>query len=237
MISVPQRRVLLLEIRDQTTKTVSFNALNLETNSFLWTNLVLDEPWWVSLAGAEDDTMLFTIYLEHQNPDKKGILAYGIHKPSLRWWNNDFSLVTLNRKSLLGYSLKMGQKLVLLDLQNGQELLSATTSDATPIPGPVQYLEGTTHFNTVKTFLDRKLNLSVVSALEYFEYDDKILVSYYVTENGLANYLIVFDTKGTVRLHEKLDEHLKGIGLDTFFVLSGCVIFVKNREELVSYFL
>jgi len=36
-------------------------------------------------------------------------------------------------------------------------------------------------------------------------------------------------------LKEKLDEHLKGIGLDTFFVLSGYVFFVKNKVELVCY--
>ncbi len=62
-------------------------------------------------------------------------------------------------------------------------------------------------------------------------------MSYYVTESGLSNYLVVMDGEGEVLLHEKLAEQLKGIGMETFFVLAGCVFFVKNREDLVSYFL
>jgi hypothetical protein len=89
----------------------------------------------------------------------------------------------------------------------------------------------------VKTFLEQKLNLSPVGAFEYLEFDSRIFVSYYVMETGLANYLLIMDNDGEVLLHEKLAEQLKGIGMETFFVLSGCVFFVKNREDLVSYFL
>ena len=87
----------------------------------------------------------------------------------------------------------------------------------------------------MKTFLGQKLNLTPVVALEYLELDTFIFVSYYVAEGDLVNYLLVLSADGKVLLHEKLDEHLKGIGLDTFFILSGCVIFVRNKRELVSY--
>ena len=102
---------------------------------------------------------------------------------------------------------------------------------------PSLYSEGTSYFNTVKIFLESRLNLLPVVALEYLEYDSKIFISYYTKENDLANYLLVLSHAGELLLHEKLDESLKGIGQDTFFILSGCVIFVKNKRELISYFL
>jgi hypothetical protein len=238
IVAVSEQQVLVLEIRDQTAKSVSFDALDVAAGKFLWRDLRLDEPWWVNLSAATRDTMLFTIYLEQQNPDKKGILDYNLRKPALRWWNNDFSLTHINGEVISGFSTKLGQRTVQLDLETGMvRPFENIAAEERRQVGPVQYLEGSNHFETVRTFLERKLNFKAVAALEYLEYNNQILISYYVTEKGLANYLIVLDQSGSVRLHEKLDEHLKGIGLDTFFVLSGCLIFVKNREELVSYFL
>jgi limonene-1,2-epoxide hydrolase len=74
-----------------------------------------------------------------------------------------------------------------------------------------------------------------VIALEYLEHDSTIFVSFYIQDGELANYLILISADGKLLLNEKLDEHLKGIGMGTFFVLSGCVFFVKNKVELVSY--
>jgi peptidoglycan/LPS O-acetylase OafA/YrhL len=47
--------------------------------------------------------------------------------------------------------------------------------------------------------------------------------------------LLVVDESGNMLLQEKLDEQLKGLGVDTFFVLSGCLFFVRNKRHLLSY--
>ena len=114
---------------------------------------------------------------------------------------------------------------------------SEEDSDETPdgVVRPQQYLADNEYFATVKRFLERKFNLLPVTALEYLEHDSIIFVSFYIQEDELANYLLIMSSDGQVLLQEKLDEHLKGIGLDTFFVFSGCVFFVKNKAELVSY--
>ena len=100
---------------------------------------------------------------------------------------------------------------------------------------PNQFFEGHSYFETVKTFFNQKFNLLPITALEYLEYDSLIFVSCYLQENDLTNYLFIISADGNLLLKEKLDEHLKGIGLDTFFVLSGYVFFVKNKVELVCY--
>ena len=74
-----------------------------------------------------------------------------------------------------------------------------------------------------------------VAAIEYLEYEDLIIVSVFVTETGLANYLYGLNASGEILLKEKLGEDLKGVGLDTFFIFSGHLIFVKNKNELTSY--
>jgi hypothetical protein len=238
---LPEEELMLIEERSHEERLVTFSAWHYATDTFRWQHVKLEEPWWVNLSAAAEGVVLFTIYLDTNNPDKKGILAYASEDLKLLWWNNDFSITSVLPEKVSGVSTKLGTKDVVLDLHTGKELKEAlplvSVKKTEPVLRPSLYSEGTSYFNTVKIFLEARLNLLPVVALEYLEYNSKILISYYTKENDLANYLLVLSHAGELLLHEKLDESLKGIGQDTFFILSGCVIFVKNKRELISYFL
>lgn len=241
MIALPQQHTLLLEVRNHEQKQVTFSALHYVDNTFLWRDVKLEEPWWINLGASSQGVIVFTIYLDTSNPDKKGIIAYDLYNLKLLWWNNDFSLSAVEEDKVFGVSMKMGAKNIVLDLNSGTEL---TTSQALPSEKisntflkPLLYKEGTPYFDSVKRYLGAKLNLLPVIALEYLESSSHIFISYYVQDNGLTNYISVLSHAGDVLLHEKTGENLKGIGQDTFFILAGCLLFVKNKQELISYFL
>lgn len=237
-LALPERDLIFLEVRHPERKEVTFSALQYLSNTFLWRDVRLEEPWWISLSAVSKEILLFTIYSDTSNPDKKGILGYRVEGPALVWWNNDFSITSVSGDKVLGVATRLGAKQVVLDLHTGQELPEQAFSNAGQDPSvvkPLQYVEGTPYFETVKTFLAQRLNLLPVAAFEYLEHDALIFISYYVQEEGLANYLLVLSAEGEVLLKEKIGDQLKGIGLGTFFVLAGCVFFVKNKVELVSY--
>jgi hypothetical protein len=104
-----------------------------------------------------------------------------------------------------------------------------------PVIRPFQYEEGTGHFDTVRDFLQARLGITPVATIDYLEFQRLIMVSVFVQENNLANYLYVLDSGGEVLLNEKLGENLTGVGLDTFFMYSDHLIFVKNKSELITY--
>jgi hypothetical protein len=228
---------LVLEIRKVESKEVMFSALNLMTNSFLWRDKKLEEPWWVNASAIVDGHIIFTVYMDTNNPDKKGIVVYSVKDLKLKWWNNDFSISEVGNGYVKGFTSKLGLKELVLSSDAGVEYtMSPSAPKESPVVKPVQYAEGMEYFETVKTFLAERLNLSAVSALEYLEAEKKIFISYYQEEDkGLANYLLVLSSAGDVLLREKLDGPVKGIGLDTFFILRGFLIFVRNKAELVSY--
>jgi hypothetical protein len=229
--------IMIFEIRDSDKKQVSFAAFNVKNNQWLWQDKMSEEPWWVNLNSVYSNQILLTIYTETNNPDKKGILIYTLSDFTLSWWNNDFSLISVSDSSVLGMSSTYGSREVILDLQSGKELkvVDKTENNRTNVHRPQHYHEGSEYFNTVKIFLEKKLNLQAVSSLEYLEHDGLIFISFYTQGEDLANDLIVLSAMGNVVLHEKMSGHLKGIGWDTFFILSGCVFFVRNKVELVSY--
>jgi hypothetical protein len=197
----------------------------------------LEEPWWISLSGVSADMALFTLYTDTNNPDKKAALAYNIREEKLAWWNNDFSIHTISDYHVWGFAEKFGKQELVLDAKTGvrQEALPPDVRIFEKVERPHHYPADHPYFDTVKKFLNQKFNLLPTVALEYLEHDSLIFISCYLHENELANYLFVFSPDGALLLKEKLEERLKGIGLDTFFVLSGCVFFARNKGELVSY--
>ena len=229
--------LMVIEARDHILRKVRFSAFNYKLNTFLWKEKELEEPWWVNLSGVSEDLALFTLYIDTNNPDKKAALAYDIVHEKLAWWNNDFSISAVTNRYVIGTAEKFGKHEMVLDARTG-ELREASSVDVrkeNKVHRPNHYPEGHSYFDTVKKFLNRKFNLLPTAALEYLEYDSLIFISCYLHENELANYLFVFSPDGTLLLKEILGEHLKGIGLDTFFILSGCLFFVRNKGELVSY--
>ena len=229
--------ILVIESRNSQTKQVSFAALDIQKNKFLWKGLKLEEPWWVNLAGIAQGMIFFTLYTDTNNPDKKAILVHRASDGDLVWWNNDFSLSEIFENGLAGVSDKYGRREIVLDIRTGKPMNRADLKilhDKTVVR-PQQFVSDHTYFETVKTFFTQNFNLLPTTALEYLEHDSLIFISCYFQEIELANYLFILSTDGNLLLKERLDEHLKGIGLDTFFILSGYILFVKDKTELVSY--
>jgi hypothetical protein len=100
---------------------------------------------------------------------------------------------------------------------------------------PLHYREGESGFETVKKYLMRIGEKELITGVDYLEHAGFVVLSVYVEEDGLANFLIVLDQEGTVVLREKAGGNLKGIGIDTFFILEGSLFFVKNKRELLRY--
>lgn len=230
---------LFLEVRDVERKTVSFSALNLRNNEWLWKDIVLDEPWWVSLAGLAGDRLLLTLYNDTNNPDRKSLLAYDIASKSMAWWYSGFSLLAANRLYVKGIDARFPGREMILGSSTGVPLQEVDfhleDSQNFPVIRPFQYKEGTQHFATVGHFLRSRLEIVPVATLDYLETDDLIMVSAFVRGNDLANYLYVFDTGGALLLKDKLGEGLPGVGMDTFFVYADHLISVRNKRELITY--
>lgn len=230
--------VLVIEIRNPESKQTTFAALDLLTNQFLWENVMFDEPWWISLSAVSGDVILLTHYTEASNPDQKSLLAYDLKERKLLWWQNDFSLASVNDTAVTGYSLKYGVKPLSLNVLTGkviEESVDTSAAQNLSVIRPLHYRENESGFVTVKKFMSRVIGKELVSGVDYLEYGSYVLMSVYVQEEGLANYLFVLDAQGAVLLCEKAGGNLKGIGIDTFFILEGSLFFVKNKRELLRY--
>jgi hypothetical protein len=230
---------LFIETRDAGNKTAMFSCVEVTSGKWLVEDKIFDEPWWVSLGGAAGDVLLLTVYTGTDNPDKKSVVAYDVNAHKVLWYRNGFALSETTSRYVIGQDTRNPGQFVALDLFTGN-LTSSTESHLADsqnftVIRPFHYEEATDHFNTVGNFLQTRMGISPLRRIEYLENNGLIIISAFVQESELANYLLVFDDGGQFLLQEKLGENLKGVALDTFFIFSGHLMFIKDKTELRAY--
>jgi Domain of unknown function (DUF4905) len=134
-----------------------------------------------------------------------------------------------DKTSFLFLSIQDGK---VIDPKGKQNNVSYTNDTVQPF----QYLDGEADFETVKNFLKAKLESTPKLGVEYREYANHIIISYYTGDPAaFANQLAIFNLQGECLYKEEIGTNLKGIGINTFFIASGYLFFVKNRTELVTF--
>ncbi|HEY3430524.1 MAG TPA: DUF4905 domain-containing protein [Cyclobacteriaceae bacterium] len=239
-LAIPKTSLLLVETRDDKNFVTKFSALDYQTEKFVWEDVTFKESWWIGFTAASPHTVLFHTYVNRANPDHKNLIAYDIFDQKIRWEVEEFSFMDWNESVIWGYHTEKDIIPATISLETGrmteQQWVGEPIQTGLDMHKPVRYLEGTPHFGTVKKFIYQKAPYSIVMGVEYLEWKNWIVVSVYHQQGDkLANYLLVFDQDGELLMEEKLGENLTGLGTDTFFILSGCLILVKNRTELVVY--
>lgn len=236
MAEVREEPILVLELRDEERRQVYFSGVNMNTGAILWSHPSPRDPWWASLSYATNHTLLIQQFDGMVNPDKRVWMAVDVASFEVLWEKDDLHVAALMNDRIYGHT--KGNP-VQIDLRTGKAHEVGKDyerpQEIQNLVRPFQYLEGTAHFDTVRNFLENSMNGKIVGGIEYREWDGLVFISYYVQEQGLANYLMVVREDGKLLLSEKLDDSLKGLGADTFFILQGCLFYIRNKRELISY--
>lgn len=239
MLAVESENRLVLEVRDDVNFRVTFSLFDYGKNEFVWKDVLLTETWWLNLVAADGNTILINRFLNKGgNPDRKSLIALAAATGSVRWEVEEFSFYDWNESEISGYRTKGEPVAVTVDLATGEvqeKPWQPKNNPSTERLKPVFYAEGTSHFETVKKFVNQT-DYPLVKGVEYLELSPWIIMSVYVPESEkLANYLLVFKESGELALTLKLGENLAGLGSETFFILSGCLFLVQNKTDLVAY--
>ena len=249
IISHPDNAILFIETRNESELLATFHALDMKSGAFLWRELLLDEPWWVGMSGAIDNILVLHAYQDGTDPEKKYLIGYDFRRQVELWRVSGFSWSYPEEGKLFGYLEEQGErKPAKLHLEtgkidwvpeNGPPVMQPSAQDKNiGLQYPFHYTEESEYFGTVAEFLKMRIKSHPVKALEYLEYQDLIAISYYLYQDKtLANFLLVVNTQQEVLLHEKLQDGLEGVGMNTFFVMEDHLIYIKNKNQIVGYLL
>lgn len=238
-VALSSENLLFLELRDESKRSVTFSALQYDRGAFLWQNREIVEKWWIGLLTASGGTLLLQRF-NPETPESRALVAVNAGTGDLRWMRDEFVMERAGMGWVSGFS-GSGRDRLTVDLTSGQvldkkvDLESIDDKISVPVR-PFRYEAGTPYYDTVQKFLTTRFNHTPEGTVEYLEFEGKVVISYHIRmSDGLANHLLVLRESGAVMLHTRIAGALKGLGTDTFFVLAGCLFFVRNGDEFLSY--
>jgi hypothetical protein len=239
-----EAQFLVLEIRNYEYRTVSFSTVDIDKKKILWHDYACKETWWVGIEAVQSDNIYFHGYNHIQFANHLGISCLQIESQKLLWERSDMIFHSIRNNQLVAKrkNQDFSSRFLNLNLQTGEindEFDGILENDIQPNLGvfyPIIFDAQDEAFSKLVIFLQKKLELIVVKAVEYLEYNDYIIISFYTKEGEkLQNRLILLDKNAFLLLDLMLDQNLEGIGTQTFLVLNNQLIFVQSKTQIKIY--
>jgi hypothetical protein len=247
IIADPVKGLLYVETRDGLQRKVFFHAIDLFAKKILWEDVSILDLWWSSLKFAANGNVLLVKFSDPEMPEQKGMVVVNGISGKLMWGKEeaqvidpDLDGIVISEGNKEGIYLKVNwesgdpmRELSLKELMAGRNKKGHETLT---VLYPFHFEEENSFFSKIQEYIEIITAQKAVRMIEYLEKGDKVLISYYIYEEGkLSNYMLVADENGNQLLHEKMQGELNGIGMDTFFVLKDQLIIIKNTNELQVY--
>ncbi|MFN0050487.1 MAG: DUF4905 domain-containing protein [Cytophagales bacterium] len=239
-----ETQCLVIEIRNYEHRIVTFAAINLRKKAVLWQNFSLKETWWIGIEAVKCGHIYFHGYNHIQYANHLAISCLQIESQKILWERSDIIFHSIDKNQLIAQKKNQdfSHLFLTLDLKTGHTLsefegiLNNSIEPNASVFYPIMYDAQDEAFSRLVIFLQKKLEFVVVNAVEYLEYNDFIIISFYIKEGDkLQNRLILLDKDAFLLLDLILDQNLDGIGTQTFLVLNNQLIFVKHKTELSIY--
>jgi len=236
----------VLEIRDESTRSLSFACINLLQGHVLWQNLKPEKSWWLSLVGIFDGNLILHKYASNQKPEPEGLMILNIHSGEIVKRMENWIFFNFQHHILTIYQLQNNQPIYkTVDLDNSSRDMKMLSENIRAAPedsnnlfnsaSPMHYPEDNPFFSTIYKFLYRLFKIDAVKAVDYLEISNKIIISYYIyTDKSFHNYLLVTNRAREIFLNDLIAQ-TEGIGIDIFTVKSDTLLYVKNQNQFVGY--
>lgn len=246
--------VFVGEDRTLDAKQVTFFCVDRTTGVVRWEKISLAEKWWVGIEAVHRDRVFLHGFSQPDMPDHKGIIALDLLTGRVSWSNNDLRFILASEHSVFAGKETIGGRMICeLDLRTGSMLQSweHEPAELTLAGSRMQSVPGTgvvfpSQLDEVRVNEDPALAMAyehcpkeaIIGSIDVLDYSDFLFFSYHEkgdTDSRLQHPLKVVDKKeGTVVLAETLEQNLRAVVPDSFFVQDNMLYFVKNRSWLTA---
>ena len=246
---------LIIEERDTESKEVFFNCLEISSGVKIFSELQLEEKFWVGIEAVNNDIIYFHKFVKPDMPSHQGIIAFDIETKNILWENPDFSFLFIDDDKIYCYkSLFEGRNYFTIDCNSG-EIIEELGGDASKInrlrdaslnkKSYEDYIFPKTYYSDdllpesiTKIFNELKTEKVIAGNIEYAVYNEVLFFNFHVVlDNGsLRNILKAFDLKNREqRMEELLISETKAFVPDSFFLRQNLMFLLQEKNRLVVY--
>ena len=238
-----ENSLLVVELRDEELRQTSFVGINLKNGKILWTQNKLQEKWWIGLLETKGNFVLLHGYKDLQTPIHLKTYVLNVLNGDLLWKNESTKPIGFSSDNTIVGQEEQESDYLMYNPNSGKVVKQISPSSyikdnqASSIVNPNYYSIDNKYFEKIAHFIQH-LNDGLIAeeALEYLEYNGKIITSFYAKKaEKFVNYISVVSEDGEVLLLEELGRELNAVSADTFFLVKEKLVYLKNKKELVIF--
>lgn len=225
-----ENQLLITESRDAANRLAAFSALEYAGGSVLLKNKIFDESWRLNLAFAQRGYFYLTVAEAENSLAQKGIVAVHAASGQIAWQRFDVSFYDAWQQGVqVFYPNRYPRKLELLSYSDGQPV---TCDQLMPVNNAA-ILPQLTEPAALPEWLS---HLPVTGKVHHLIIHDHTLIAFHeIAANGMNLRLVVY--KGDeILLDDILLSGIQKMQLETFIVQQNQLFYIRNRNEIVSYF-
>lgn len=219
----PNHLKIALEVRSESELDVFYFIIDLEKNeTYEFRSKNLD--WWCGIKGIFNDELIFIKHQNQTNPGPGDLIILNCKTDKVSHLESEFLIESINNGKIAGF--KHGEEVEekVIQLQGSKHTNSMYF--------PVAYSESAESFEIVKEYVNQEFKKVPVDLIEYLELDDNIFFAYYTKEDDFFTRFFCWVKNERILAHFSIDKKMKGVALESFFILGKFLIFVKDRNTL-----
>ena len=245
---------LILETRDTNTKEVFYNCFKLESGEKYFSDLQLEEKFWLGIEAVYKDIIFFHKFPKPDLPQHKQIIAYDIASEKILWINSDLSFLFVHNNLVYGFQQGFEERYFCsLDYLNG-EIIKDFGNDFRSINllrtqaeeeknwsnfiYPKIFTKDETDPRIGETIKSQTKNVAIEGEVEYNLYQDFLLFNFHskILEGSFTNNFSIVDLKsGKPILSEILNANTAVLFTDSFFVYKNYLFLLVEKNEVKVY--
>lgn len=253
---VPSGERLLIEERDEKSRQVYFNCLEIESGNSIIRDFQLEEKFWVGIEAFEDDKIYFHKYTRPDMPGHIGITAYSLITKEVLWSRDDIVFQFLYESMIAVYVQKFEQReYYVLDAQTGKNiqdtgvdiqdiniLREKSLAKQSEIFKNYQFPQSYRAENPTaetKELIDKlKENVIISGPIDFIQHQGYLLLAFHTVkdEGKLDNNFRLIDIDSRKIIFEDVvNAGITSYIPDVFFIKDNFLFLIKNKTELTVY--
>ncbi len=244
---------LIIEEREADKKQAFFNCLDIESGRKIFSNLQLDEKFWLGIEAVYKDVIFFHKFGKPDLPQHHGITALDINSQQVLWEDEDRSFLFIKEDKVYSYQQKFEDREYFTQDYLTGEITGELGTDSTSINLIREEVIASEDFSGYRfpdvfeaglpsaadEVLSKLREEHLISGrIEYILIDDLLMFNYHEVndDNSLNNIFKAVDlTKGKYILEETLNSRTHAFAPDSFFVKDDLLFLLIERTKLGVY--
>lgn len=220
------QEIIVWECRTED-KKLSFFAYDFKKQITLLCDYKFENDWELSINTVKNGILYLNGHESDFSPVQKGLVAFDLNSRQILWQNFSISKQLFTEEGIIVFDTKiLPRKFRMINEKDGSELKSVD----------LQMLAQAKPINNSIALPTMSEPASIQNTRYQLSYGDLIISSYYQQKNEAFNQYLKVEKDGKILIDEIMNEGIQKISFDTFFVWHNKLFYIKNKNEIVTYF-